>query len=132
MNHLSQPRHSLTAGGLFNKGTNPPSRCFLFNLSAHLIPFHLSISAEQDALVNCTALSLISLTSATPYYYPTAECPLLGPNFSPDFDLGKTDAFARAKAAFPGVIEELIKTGVVTNTTSFVIDLYLDCWRMIR
>ncbi|OAX81188.1 hypothetical protein ACJ72_04468 [Emergomyces africanus] len=70
-------------------------------------------------------IPLLSLTAAAKGLLPTEECPLLGPTFSSDFDLGQTDAFAKAKDSFPGVIEALFKSGVVdSSVSSFAIDVY--------
>jgi CubicO group peptidase (beta-lactamase class C family) len=68
-------------------------------------------------------LSLIPLASAADFL-PTKECPLLGPTFSSDFDISKTEAFARARASFPKTIESLIDSGVVGTDVSFLIDVY--------
>lgn len=79
---------------------------------------------SRTQLLIAASLSLLSHTIAQDFR-PTAECPLLGPAFSSDFDLSKTDAFAEAKAAFPDVIDALFEAGTVSsNTSSFVIDVY--------
>ncbi|ETN43684.1 uncharacterized protein HMPREF1541_02843 [Cyphellophora europaea CBS 101466] len=71
-----------------------------------------------------SVLTTLSLTLANTFQ-PTSECPLLGPSFSSDFDLTKTDAFSEAVAAFPEVIEALFETGSANaSTSSFVIDVY--------
>ena len=66
---------------------------------------------------------LFSLTFAQ-RLLPTDECPLLGPTFSSDFDFSKTVAFARAKAGFPAKIEALLKSELISNSSSFLIDVY--------
>ncbi|KKZ64183.1 hypothetical protein EMCG_01531 [[Emmonsia] crescens] len=74
--------------------------------SLALIPPFLSLAAARGLL-------------------PTEECPLLGPTFSSDFDLSKTDAFTKAKDSFPGIIEDLFKSGVIdSSVSSFTIDVY--------
>lgn len=69
-------------------------------------------------------LPFLSL-AATRGLLPTEECPLLGPTFSSDFDLSKTDAFTKAKDSFPGIIEALFESGVIdSSVSSFAIDVY--------
>ncbi|EEQ92497.2 uncharacterized protein BDCG_07617 [Blastomyces dermatitidis ER-3] len=69
-------------------------------------------------------LPLLSLTGAKGVLL-TEECPLLGPTFSSDFDLDKTDAFTKAKDSFPGVVEALFESGVIdSSVSSFAIDVY--------
>lgn len=70
------------------------------------------------------SIPLLSLAIAQDFG-PTLECPLLGPSFSSNFNLSETDAFAEAKAAFPGVIDDLFEAGRASaNTSSFVIDVF--------
>ncbi|KAF3932926.1 Beta-lactamase [Dactylellina cionopaga] len=70
-------------------------------------------------------LALPWLVSGTPKIAPTDECPLLGPNYDAEFDITKTDAFAEAKAAFPGVIDTLFESGVLNSSiSSFHVDVF--------
>lgn len=69
-------------------------------------------------------LGLLSLGTAAVQLTPTDVCPLLGPTFTSEFDLAKTNAFKTAEKIFPEVIKELLASKAVTNTTSFVIDVY--------
>lgn len=56
---------------------------------------------------------------------PTEDCPILGPTFSSDFDLTKTEAFQDAIASFPAQIKALFDSGSVNSThSSFAIDVY--------
>ncbi|OJD11518.1 hypothetical protein AJ78_07732 [Emergomyces pasteurianus Ep9510] len=69
-------------------------------------------------------IPLLSITAARGLL-PTEECPLLGPTLSSDFDLDQTNAFAKAKDSFPGVIEALFESAVVdSSVSSFAIDVY--------
>jgi hypothetical protein len=71
------------------------------------------------------AISLFLPLTLAQVLLPTAECPLLGPTFTADFDLSESDAFARAKASFPEVIDTLFKSGVVDpSVSSFFLDVY--------
>lgn len=85
---------------------------------------------QSFALLELTLTGATTTTAASaantviPTYNPSEECPLLGPTFSNDFDLSQSAEFIKAKEAFPSVIEGLIKAGKVSNTTSFVIDVY--------
>lgn len=71
-----------------------------------------------------TLLLPIVSVAATTTLRPTDDCPLLGPTFSSNFDLAKSDAFIEAVASFPDTIAALIEAEAVSNSSTFVIDVY--------
>lgn len=64
------------------------------------------------------------MVAAQTAFQPTDNCPLIGPTFSSDFDLSKTQAFSSAIAAFPDKIAALIAAGAVSNSSTIVIDVF--------
>lgn len=68
-------------------------------------------------------LPIVSVVAQSTFH-ATDDCPLLGPAFSSNFDLAKTESFSAAVAAFPEKIATLIAAGAISNSSTFVIDVF--------